>query len=166
MKGLNQHLPTTPNLRWGLSLCMLSLSGLFHIVFLPCESVLNVSSSCFDSLANCCGARVKSLWVRSHPIRRVDISQGTTLTTQTPQYMPTRKSSWSTKCWRSLLFPRRRTNSTWRSATARHQSDPISPRSCFTVQYSFTLCGYFTQGTIQVIELHVFTVELRYFHKQ
>lgn len=84
------------------------------------------------SLANCCAVRVKSLWPRNRPIRQVGTSQGTTLMTQTPQYMLMRRWSWSTTCWRSLHCPGRQTSSTLRSATVRHLSDP--PRA-FTVQF-------------------------------
>ena len=73
---------------------------------------------------SCCAVRVKSLWPRSHPIRRADTSRGTTLTTRTLRSTLTRRWSWSTRCWRSLRCPRRPTSSTWRSATARRPSDP------------------------------------------
>lgn len=78
--------------------------------------------SCFPSAASCCAARAKSLWPQNRPIRRADTSRGTTLMTQTPPYMLTKRRSWST-CWRSLGCPRHPTNSMWRSATARHPSD-------------------------------------------
>lgn len=54
--------------------------------------------------------------------------------TRTRPSTPTRRWSWSITCWRSLRRPRRRRNSTWRSATAHHRSDP--PRLCNAPLYS------------------------------
>lgn len=98
----------------------------FLICFMCKSNSEYATPFCFLSSVSCCAVRVKSLWPRSHLIRRADTSQGTTLTTQTPQSTLTRRWSWSTTCWRSLRCPRRLTNSTWRSATARHLSDPTT----------------------------------------
>lgn len=91
------------------------------------RAILSFSTLCALSelSASCCAAKAKNRWPRSHPIRQADINQGTTLMTQTLPSMQTRRSSWSTACWRSLRCPRWWTSSALRSATARHLSDPM-----------------------------------------
>lgn len=83
-----------------------------------------ISPADFAPSANCCAVKAKSHWPRSHQIRRAATSQVTTQMTQTRPSTPMRRWSWSITCWRSLPRPRRRRNSTWRSATAHRQSDP------------------------------------------
>lgn len=99
--------------------------------------------------ANWCAVKVKSLWPQSRPIRQADTSQATTPTTQTIQSMPTRRRSWSTICWRSLLCPWCLTSSTWRSATAPHLSDPSHRESfhCTALVSLPQLCHFRDNGS-------------------
>lgn len=135
VKGLNRHLPTTPNFRWGLQ----------HIIPMTRISKFVGASAqtacCFRSAASCCAVRVKSRWPQSHPIKPADTSRGTTLTTQTRQSMLTRRWSWSTTCWRSLHRTKQPTNSTWRSATARRRSDPAyTPTTKHWILPLYSIC--------------------------
>lgn len=106
-----------------------------HLAFIYSNSIF--FSSDFTSAASCCAARAKSPWPRSRPIRRAATSRATTQTTQTHPSTPTRRWSWSITCWRSPHRPRRRRNSTWRSATARRRSDPHKILRRPTVQSPF-----------------------------